>query len=77
MPNRNNVRGINRAVAFLLAMVWVCAAVAGIVFGYIYSRWVLFVIGFVALWYALLWFRVLSRARLLTWREFATPWRTH
>lgn len=75
MPNRSEVRGINRAVAFLLALVWFSAGVAAIVFGYLYGRWLLFSIGIAALWYALLWFRVVARAQLLTWPQLVVPWR--
>jgi len=73
--NRNALRGINRVVALLLATIWLCAGVAGVVLGYIYSRWLLISIGVFALWYALLWSRVVARSQLLTWRELAVPWR--
>ena len=76
MPNRSNVRSNNRAVALILALIWFCAGVAAIVFGYIHGRWLLLALGIFALWYALLWCRVVARARLLTWRELAVPWRT-
>ena len=75
MVNRNKVRGINRVVALFLATVWFCAGVAGVVLGYIYNRWLLMSIGVFALWYALLWSRVVVRSQLLTWRELAVPWR--
>jgi len=73
--SRNNVRGINRGVALFIALVWLCSGVAVIVFGYTSGRWLLFALGLVAFWYALLWVRVVLRSRLLTWREFAAPWR--
>lgn len=75
MVNRNKVRGINRVVALFLATIWFCAGAAGVVLGYIYSRWLLISIGVFALWYALLWARVVARSQLLTWRELAVPWR--
>jgi hypothetical protein len=75
MVNRSKVRGINRVVAVFLATVWFCGGVAGVVLGYIHNRWLLMSIGVFALWYALLWSRVVVRSQLLTWRELAVPWR--
>jgi hypothetical protein len=75
MVNRNNVRGVNRVVALFLATVWFGAGGAGVVLGYIFNRWLLMSIGVCALWYALLWSRVVVRSQLLTWRELAVPWR--
>ena len=75
MVNRNTVGGINRVVALFLATVWLCGGVAGVVLGYIHDRWLLMSIGVLALWYALLWSRVVARSQLLTWRELAVPWR--
>jgi len=72
--NRNNVRGINRVVALMLATVWFCAGVGGVVLGYLHHPWLLMSIGGFA-WYAVLWFRVVVRSQLLTWRELAVPWR--
>jgi len=45
------------------------------VVGLMYGRWLLGVIAVFALWYAILWFRVAARSRLLTWSELARPWR--
>ena len=73
--NRNNVRGINRVVALMLATVWFCAGVGGVVLGYLHHRWLLMSIGVFALWYGVLWCRVVVRSQLLTWRELAVPWR--
>ena len=75
MVNRNKVRGLNRGVALLLATIWFCSGAAGVVLGYIHNRWLLMSFGVVALWYALLWSRVVVRSQLLTWRELAVPWR--
>ena len=74
MANRSSVRGVNRAVALLLAVVWFAAGVIGIVFGVVQSRWLLVAIALFAIWYALLWLRVVARSRLLTWRDLAAPW---
>lgn len=40
-----------------------------------YGRWVLALAALFALWYAALWAHVVARARLLTWKEIAVPWR--
>jgi hypothetical protein len=45
------------------------------VVGLMYGRWLLGVIAAFALWYAILWFRVAARSRLLRWSEIARPWR--
>jgi hypothetical protein len=65
----------NRLVAVILAVVWACAGVAGFVVAFIYGRWVAALVAFFALWYAVLWIRVVVQARLLTWSDVATPWR--
>jgi hypothetical protein len=71
---QRSVAGINRIVALALAFVWLGAGVAGIVVGFVYDGWLLVVTAGFALWYAILWFRVVARARLLTWSELAAPW---
>jgi hypothetical protein len=64
-----------RIVSGLLAIVWLCAGFVAIVVGVNMSRWLLVVIGVVALWYGLLWVRVVRQGRQLTIREALTPWR--
>ena len=66
---------ISRAVAAILSLIWASAGIAGLAAAYAYGRWVLALAAFVALWYAALWAHVAARARLLTWREIAVPWR--
>jgi len=65
---------INRAVAAMLALIWACAGIAGLVAAYAYGRWLLALAALFALSYAALWTRVVARARLLTWKEIAAPW---
>jgi hypothetical protein len=72
---RTKFSSINRFVAAILALVWASAAVAGLVVAYVSGRWVLLLLALFALWYAVLWVRVVAQARLLTWSEVATPWR--
>ncbi len=66
---------VNRAVAAILALVWACIGIAGVVAAYLSGRWAIFLAALFALVYALLWGRVVARARLLDWSELATPWR--
>jgi hypothetical protein len=66
---------INRLVAVILALVWACAGVAGLVVAYVYGAWMAAVAAIFALWYAVLWVRVVVQARLLAWSDVATPWR--
>jgi hypothetical protein len=75
MRNATKIGSISRVVAVLLALVWTCAGVAGLIVAFTQEVWVAAVAGIFALWYAILWARVAIRARLLTWSEFATPWR--
>jgi len=72
---RTKLGSINRLVAVILALVWACAGVAGLVVGYVYGAWMTAVAAVFALWYAALWVRVVAQARLLAWSEVATPWR--
>jgi hypothetical protein len=72
----NNLKPINRTVAAMLALVWACVGLAGVVTAYVSGRWVIGLAAVFALTYAGLWVRVVARARLLTWREIAMPWRT-
>ena len=74
MANRGTLGGVNRAVAVVLAFVWLSAGIAGIVLGVAHGRWVLVAVAVLAISYAGLWFRVVARSRLLTWRELVAPW---
>ena len=76
VPTRRELSGVNRMVALVLAVIWLCAGIGAILFGFMQARWVFVVLGVFALWYALLWLRVVSRRRLLTWAELVVPWRT-
>jgi hypothetical protein len=72
---RSKLGSINRFVAVVLALVWAGAGVAGLAVAYLYGAWVAAVAAAFAFWYAILWARVVAQARLLTWSEFAMPWR--
>ena len=63
---RGKLGHINRAVAAILALLWACAGIVGLVAAYAYGRWVLGLAALFSLWYAVLWAHVVARARLLT-----------
>jgi hypothetical protein len=73
---RRNVRGVNRALALALALVWLGAGVTGIVLGYTHGEVLLTTLALFAVLYAVLWFRVVARSRLLTWRDLIAPWQS-
>ena len=75
MAIRGNLSGVNRAVALVLALVWLGAGAAAIVFGLSHGRVVVVIVAAMAIVYGLLWLRVAARSRLLTWRELVAPWR--
>jgi len=75
MAIRSKLSRVNRAIALALAVVWLGAGGVGIVLGLIHGQLLLVVIALFAISYAVLWFRVVARSRLLTWRELIAPWR--
>ena len=75
MANSAKLGSVNRFVALTLALVWAGAGVVGLTVAFAHGVWVAAVGAVFALWYAVLWARVGIQARLLTWSEFATPWR--
>ena len=77
MAIRSKLSRVNRAVALALAVVWLGAGGVGIVLGLIHGQLLLVVIALFAISYAVLWFRVVARSRLLTWRELVAPWHAH
>lgn len=75
MRSRNQSPRTVRIVSGVLALVWLGAGFAALVVAVNTSQWLPGVIGFAALWYALLWVRVVRLGRLLTVRETLIPWR--
>ena len=75
MAIRGKLSRANRAIALALAVVWLGAGVVGIVLGLINGQLLVVVLALFAISYAVLWFRVVARSRLLTWRELIVPWR--
>jgi len=59
----------------LLAMTWLSAGVAAVFAGAFAERWLLVLVGLVALWYGVIWVYVARQGRRLTLREALTPWR--
>jgi hypothetical protein len=76
MTIRGNLSGVNRAVAFALAIVWLGGGAAGLVVGLGHAQVVMVIVAMGAIVYGCLWLRVAARSRLLTWRELIAPWRT-
>ena len=62
-------------LALLLAIVWLCAGIAALVIAFQDRRVLLGFLGLFAIVYAMLWFRVFARARLVRLSELALPWR--
>jgi len=75
VASRHNLGGVNRAVALVLALVWLFAGVIGITVGFLHDRFLLLVLSLAAIAYAVLWLRVVVSGQLLTWRELASRWR--
>ena len=64
-----------RIISALLALVWLGAGFAAIVMAVSTSQWLPGVTGVAALWYGLLWVRVVRLGRQLTLREALMLWR--
>ncbi len=75
MAIRRQISGVDRGVAVVLAVVWLCAGATGMVLGWARGQPVLVLVGAAAIVYAALWFRVAARSRLLSWRALFAPWR--
>jgi hypothetical protein len=72
---QRSITGANRIVALALGLIWLSAGAAALAAGLLYGRWLLAGVAVFALGYAILWFRVVARSRLLTWSDLAAPWR--
>ena len=72
---KSKVTGINRFIALLLAIVWLCAGIAGMFLAFVHGHLLLAFLALFALVYAMLWLRVFARARLVRLSELALPWR--
>lgn len=76
MPTGHKLGLVSRLIAAILSLAWAGAGVAGLVVAFTHGRWVLVLPATFAIWFSVLWARVAGRARLLTWKEVVTPWRT-
>ena len=72
---QRHLNPINRTVAAILAVIWGCVGIAGVLTAFVQHRWAVGIAALFALGYAVLWVRVVVRARLLNWSEIAVPWR--
>jgi hypothetical protein len=74
-----NTRGesslVSRIVSGILAIVWLSAGCTAVVLSVGAAPWPLGVAGVLALWYGLLWVRVMRFGKRLTVREALMPWR--
>ena len=70
---KSKVTGINRFIALLLAIVWLCAGIAGMFLAFVHGHFLLAFLALFALVYAMLWLRVFARARLVRLSELALP----
>ena len=75
MVPRHQSRRTVRIVGGLLAAAWLAAGFVGVVVAAVTLRWVPAVVGLAALYYGIVWVRVVRQGRLLTVREALMPWR--
>ena len=75
MASRNQSPRTVRIVSALMAMVWIGGGFLAIVGAVSTSRWLLAVVGVLAIWYGLLWVRAVRLGRRLTIREAMMLWR--
>ncbi len=64
-----------RIVGAILAMIWLCGGVAGLIAGVVTRQWLPGVAGLMAVWYGVIWIFVARLGRRLTSREALAPWR--
>ena len=65
MSLQHRLRRRDRTLAALLALIWLGAGAAGLVFGVFTERWLPAIAGTLAIVYGVLWVRVAARGRLL------------
>lgn len=75
MRRRNQSPRTFQIVSASLAVVWLCAGVVALVAGVVEQRWLLILVGVVALWYGVIWVHVARQGSQLTPREALMPWR--
>lgn len=64
-----------RVVAAILAAVWILAGTVCALFAIRDRRWLLLALAILAIWYGLVWLRVVREGRRLRWPEGLLPWR--
>lgn len=65
----------NRITALVLALIWITAGIVAVVLGLSKRRWFFAALATVAIWYGLMWIRVVRQGRKLQWSEALLPWR--
>jgi hypothetical protein len=75
LEKQKRLSGLNTAIALILALIWLCGGVAGLMLGFIHRRWLLVSISPFALLYSGAWIGVAIRGQLLTWKKVVAPWR--
>jgi hypothetical protein len=74
-PDRLKLNRANRFIALVLALIWITAGITAVALGLSKRRWFLAALGAVAIWYGLMWIRVMRQGRRLQWAEALRPWR--
>jgi hypothetical protein len=65
---------VDRTVAAILAAIWFCGGITGIIVASVYGDWRPVIPAAGALWFSTVWFRVFKLRRRLTWDEIV-PWK--
>jgi hypothetical protein len=65
-----------RILAICLAAIWIAGSCTVFYSALIHSRWFIGIVALAGVGYGIAWVRVALLARLLTWPELFTPWRS-
>jgi hypothetical protein len=72
---KQTLSAVDRVIALALTLVWIGAGAIGIWFGLRHGSWAGFIIGALAVWYGIVWARVVRKGSRLHWRESIWLWR--
>jgi hypothetical protein len=76
MPkHRSTLSAVERAIALLLAAIWIVGSFTAILAGLRHGFWVALIVGPLGIWYGMLWVRAARMGRRLRWSEAIRPWR--
>jgi hypothetical protein len=76
MRTARKLSKLERALAVILALIWICGGLVALYATLIHSQWSLSLCALIAVAYGLAWTRVAVLSRLLTWPKLFTPWRS-